>query len=71
MKPKVSSDFKLAPILIFSSILIASAFEPKTASREKVSTNLCYCVPEFSNLDMAGLPDASDLLKELYDKLDN
>ena len=32
--------------------------------------NLCYCVPEFSNLDIAHLPDTDDLLKELAAKLD-
>ena len=35
-----------------------------------VSTNLCYCVPEFSNLDIAHLPETNDLLRELAAKLD-
>ena len=37
----------------------------------ELSNNLCYCVPEFSNLDMAHLPETSDLLRELANKLDN
>ena len=35
-----------------------------------VSTNLCYCVPEFSNLDIVHLPETNDLLRELAAKLD-
>ena len=36
----------------------------------QLSANLCYCVPEFSNLDLADLPDTNELLKELAAKLD-
>ena len=32
---------------------------------QKVSANLCYCVPEFNNLDIAGLPDTNELLSAL------
>ena len=32
---------------------------------QKVSANLCYCVPEFNNLDVAGLPDTNELLSAL------
>jgi len=32
---------------------------------QKVSANLCYCVPEFNNLDIAGLPDTTELLSAL------
>jgi len=37
---------------------------------QKVSANLCYCVPEFSNLDVAGLPDVDELLAALHAKFD-
>ena len=31
---------------------------------------LCYCVPEFNNLDVSQLPEADDLLQQLAAKLD-
>jgi len=54
-------------------ILLASAntLPTQTASKEKASTtSLFYCVPEFSNLDFDGLPEADELLRELSEKLD-
>lgn len=40
------------------------------ARESQLSANLCYCVPEFSNLDIADLPDTNELMKELAAKLD-
>lgn len=51
----------------------ANTVPSQTAQKDKIkqnSANLCYCVPEFSNLDLSVLPDTNDLLSVLQEKLD-
>ena len=44
--------------------------QKKEKAAELGETNLCYCVPEFSNLDLSGLPDTSEILEALQAKLE-
>ena len=46
-------------------------FIVSTESDKKSTRSLCYCIPEFHNLTMDTLPDASSLIEQLKASIDN